>query len=139
MLWLVILKFALCPAFASGRVIRHPGHDGAVLVNSIFPPTAGDHLEILSVASAALPLDAVENVLPILQMQDRGSFRCRIVLLSFSNSSSMLIMHALYLMPFPMTASVPDSMRITPPPGVQSQTGLECNTPKSGARTSSLD
>jgi hypothetical protein len=45
---------------------------GAVLVNSIFSPTAGDHLEILSVASAALPLDAVENVLPILRMQDRA-------------------------------------------------------------------
>jgi hypothetical protein len=44
---------------------------GAVLVNSIFS-TAGDHLEMLSVASAALPLDAVENVLPILRMQDRA-------------------------------------------------------------------
>jgi hypothetical protein len=66
------VEIRFVPRVRSGRVIRHPGHDGAVLVNSIFPPTAGDHLEILSVASAALPLDAVENVLPILQMQDRA-------------------------------------------------------------------
>jgi hypothetical protein len=52
--------------------------------------------------------------------------------------ASMLIMHALYLMPFPMTASVPDSLRITPPPGAKPQTGLERNTPKSGARTRRL-
>jgi hypothetical protein len=50
----------------------------------------------------------------------------------------MLSQGELYLMPFPMTVSVPDSMRITPPSGALSQTGLECNTPKSGARTRRL-
>ena len=59
MLWLVMLKFALCPAAPCSSIPS--SHQ-----------TAGDHLEILSVANAALPLDAVENVLPILQMQDRA-------------------------------------------------------------------
>src|SRR5882757_2193329 len=118
MLWLVMLKFALCPAAPCSSIPS--SHQ-----------TAGDHLEILSVASAALPLDAVENVLPILRMQDRA-------LEFFEFLFDAHHACALYLMLLPMTASVPDSMRITPPPEAQSQTGLECNTPKSGARTRRL-
>jgi hypothetical protein len=43
-----------------------------VLVDPVLPPAAGDLLDILPVARAAFALDAVENVLPVLEIGHRG-------------------------------------------------------------------
>ena len=41
-----------------------------MLVRAVLPPAAGDLLAVLAVAGAALALDAVEDVLPVLQIAD---------------------------------------------------------------------
>jgi hypothetical protein len=51
----------------AGWVVRRVCYDRAMLIHPIFPPTTGDHRNILTITGPALPLNAVEDILSILQ------------------------------------------------------------------------
>jgi hypothetical protein len=41
-----------------------------VLIDAVFPPATIHHLDIVAIARATLPDDAIENILPIFELPD---------------------------------------------------------------------